>query len=113
MNKTYDETVKYDKDLHSKYKADFIDNLKVYNCSLKKFDSCEHWGWNEEGENNLPFSDFGRIADFNFDISKTQTIFYYGDAPRLGYYNDNPGQLILLPGCVQYFKDTNRKQFTT
>lgn len=96
MEKTFYKTIKFDRDLHTKYDPNLIDNLEIYNFSEKKFTKCEHWGWNDEGENNMPFYDFGMIADFHFDISKTETRLYFGDAPLLGFYRNNPTQLLCL-----------------
>lgn len=97
MDKRIGEAVIFDRDLHVKYDPELIDFLKVYNFSEKKFSKCEHWGWNEEGENDRPYYDFGMIADFHFDISKTETRLYFGDTPRYGYMEDNQSKLIILP----------------
>lgn len=97
MGKRVGETVIFDRDLHVKYDPELIDFLKVYNFSEKKFTKCEHWGWNEEGEDNRPYYDFGMIADFHFDISKTETRLYFGDTPRYGYMEDNESKLMILP----------------
>lgn len=97
MQKRIGETVIFDRDLHVKYDPELIDFLKVYNLSERKFTKCEHWGWNEESENDRPYYDFGMIADFHFDISKTETRLYYGDTPRYGYKEWNQSQLIILP----------------
>jgi len=97
MQDKYGETVKFDRDLNIAFDPALIDFLKVYNPSIKKFDSCEHWGWNNEGEENLPFHDFGRIADFHFNIYKDKTVLYYGDGPHYGYFKSEPTRFILLP----------------
>ena len=97
MENKYSETVKFNRDLHIKYEPNLIDFLKVYNPSEKKMTMCEHWGYNGAGENNLPYYDFGMIADFHFDISKTETKFYFGDEPEVGFYKSKPEDLICLP----------------
>lgn len=97
MEKRIGEIVKFDRDLHVKYDPELIDFLKVYNFSEKKFTKCKYWGWNEEGENDRPYYDFGMIADFHFDISKTETRLYFGDTPTYGYMEDNQSKLIILP----------------
>lgn len=95
--KTLGETVRFNQDLNINFDANLIDFLEVYNPSDKEFTKCEHWGWNEEGENNMPFYDFGIIADFDFDISKKRTLFYFGDSPTIGYYPNEPEKLVVLP----------------
>jgi hypothetical protein len=97
MGNKYSETVKFNRDLHVKYEPNLIDFLKVYNPSEKKMTMCEHWGYNDEGENNLPYYDFGMIADFHFDISKNETKFYFGDEPIVGFYKSKHEDLICLP----------------
>ncbi len=97
MEKRIGETVKFSKDLHRKYDPELIDFLKVYNFSERRFSKCEYWGWNEEGENDRPYYDFGMMADFHFDISKTETRLYFGDTPRYGYMENIQSKLIILP----------------
>jgi hypothetical protein len=96
MDNKIGETVIFNKDLHTPYYANLIDDLMVYNPSLKRIDNCELWGWNNDGEDNKPYYDYGKIADFNFEISKTETKLYYGDAPLLGYFEKDKSQLIIL-----------------
>ena len=95
MNKISD-TVVFNQDLRIDFDANLIDNLEVYNFSTKTKTKCEHWGWNDEGENNLPFYDFGIIADFDFEISKTKTKFYFGDSPLIGFYGNEINKLFIL-----------------
>jgi len=90
------KNVFFNSNLAIKYNPRLIDNLKVYNRFLKQKDECEHWGWNSANEDNRVFHDFGRIADFNFDISKKLIRFYYGDGPLYGYYIDNPDKLLFF-----------------
>jgi hypothetical protein len=94
MEKRIGETVKFNKDLHVKYNPELIDFLRVYNFSERKFTKCDHWGWDGEGENEY---DFGMIADFHFDISKTETRLYYGETPRYGFMENIQQKLIILP----------------
>lgn len=95
--KTLGETVKFNQDLNIDYNPNLIDSLKVYNPSKKEFSDCEHWGWNEEGENGYHYYDFGIIADFDFEITKTKTRFYFGDAPLAGFFIEEIEKLVVLP----------------
>jgi len=97
MENTFKKTVIFNGDLKIKYDPNLIDLMQVYNLSENKFTKCEHWGWNDEGENDQPFYDFGMIADFDFTISKTNTILFHGDTPEYGYFNSKPRDLVLLP----------------
>ncbi len=98
MENRIGETVLFDRELHVKYVPNLIDFLKVYNFSERKFSKCEYWGSNDdESENDDPYYDFGMLADFHFDISKTETRLYYGDAPRYGYMENNQSKLVILP----------------
>jgi hypothetical protein len=74
-----DNTVIYDKDLYSKFDANLIDNLRVKSIFNDEFLTCEHWGWNEEGEGNQPYYDFGRIGDFDFMIYRNKTRLFIGE----------------------------------
>jgi len=115
MRNRIGETVIFNKDLQTPYFAELIDDLEVYNPSLKKIDNCEHWGANNEGQSNMPNYDFGRIADFHFEISSTETKLYYGDMPMLGYFEDNKTCLVLLPvasNTPDMFHTTDRFRFS-
>jgi len=89
MNK-YGEAVKCDFDLTIAYDISLIEMLKVFNFSTKEWDTCEYWGSEKEYY-------FGRMADFNFDISKAETRIYYGECPYYGYFSNSPSQLVILP----------------
>lgn len=91
------ETVLFNSALRVKYEPHLVDFLKVYNPSEKKMTKCEYWGYNAEGESDLPYFDFGMMADFHFEISKKETKFYFGDAPEVGFYKSKPEDLICLP----------------
>ena len=106
MKNTVGETVKFNQDLNINFDANLIDFLEVYNPSLKDFSKCEHWGWNDENENNLPFYDFGIIADFDFYISKNKTTFYFGDAPIYGFDINDKSRLVFLPRGKSIGNDT-------
>lgn len=79
------------------FKADLIDELEVFNNSTQNFTKCEHWGWNEEGENGQPYYDFGIIGDFDFDIYKDSVRFYYGDSPPYGVFKWEDTEITFLP----------------
>lgn len=109
------ESVLFDRDLRIKYNPALINFLRVYNYSRKTFTNCEHWGINEEGENGQPYSDYGMIADFHFNISKTETLLHYGDPPFYGYFWNSQTELFLLPvgatGSPEYFTKVGQLDF--
>jgi hypothetical protein len=105
MKNRLKSTVVFNDDLNIKYDPELIDFLQVYNLSEKQFTKCEHWGWNEEGFEGRPFYDFGMIADFHFDISKTQTRLYFGVAPLYGYMETDNSIFRILPVACSYIPD--------
>lgn len=109
------DSVLFDGNLRIKYIPSLIDSLRVYNYSRKNFTNCERWGTNEEGELGQPYSDFGMIADFHFNISKTDTLLHYGDPPFYGYFWNSQSELILLPvgatGSPECFEKIGRLDF--
>jgi hypothetical protein len=89
MNNRIGETVIFTKDLHCRFSPENIEQLKVYSFSKKEFDNCEDWS----GDGDACY----KIADFNVEVSKDQTRFFFGDPIQYGFFNHNPEKLYFLP----------------
>ena len=80
------------------FKIDLVEQIEVYDFWHNKYVRCEHWGWNEEGENGFAFFDFGIIGnDFDFEIFEHHIRFYYGDPPAYGFPSFHCNEIVILP----------------
>lgn len=90
MDNKIGETVIFTKDLHCRFSTENIEQLKVFSLSKKDFDNCEDWSSDDENK-------CYKVADFNIDVSTTQTRFYYGESVIYGYFDHKPEKLYFLP----------------
>ena len=89
MENKIGETVIFTKDLHCSFCTENIEQLKVYSFSKKEFDNCEDWS----GDGDACY----KIADFNVEVSKDKTRFFFGEPIKYGFFNHNPEKLFFLP----------------
>jgi hypothetical protein len=89
MENKIGETVIFTKDLHCRFCTENIEQLKVYSFSKKAFDNCEDWS----GDGDACY----KIADFNIEVSKVKTRFFYGDPVQYGFFRHKPEKLYFLP----------------
>ena len=90
MDNKIGETVIFTKDLHCRFSVENVEQLKVYSLSKKGFDICELWSDDDE---TLCF----KIADFNVEVGKDKTSFFYGDPVQYGCFRHKPEKLYFLP----------------
>ena len=90
MDNKIGETVIFTKDLHCSFSPENIELLKVYSFSKKAFDNCEDWSSDDENQ-------CYKIADFNVDVTKEKTRFFYGNPVQYGFFNHKPDKLYFLP----------------
>jgi hypothetical protein len=90
MDNKIGETVIFTKDLHCRFSVENVEKLKVYSLSKKEFDNCEDWSGDEDNQ-------CYKIADFNVEVSKDKTRFFYGDPIQYGYFRHKPEKLYFLP----------------
>lgn len=79
------------------FHADLIDYYQVKSLYYKTYDPCEHWGWNDEGEEGLPYYDFAMIGrDYHVNIFKDKTYFFCHEGLAIGYKIKEPTKLFYI-----------------
>jgi hypothetical protein len=94
MDNKVGETVIFYSDLHCRFSSDFVEDLKVYSFSTKKFDTCEDWSANN---NEHSF----KIADFNVFIDSSGSLFNYSNGIQYGFFPHENYKLFFLPVASQ------------
>lgn len=98
MDNKIGETVIFTKDLHCSFSVENVEQLKVYSLSKKEFDNCEDWAGDEDNQ-------CYKIADFNVEVSKDKTRFFYGELLNMAVLGINlKNYIFYLLALVQYLK---------
>jgi hypothetical protein len=71
--------------LNQKFKVELIDNIVFNDINTMQNETCESYD-----------DDCGRCGHFNFSVTDNELRFYYGDYPRLGFYDNNKCSLVRL-----------------
>lgn len=96
------EHIIYAGDLSAVFDPNLIDNVQI-KCPLTgAFRAAEHWGWNDEGENNQPYYDFGCLGPhLHFEIYKEYMRLYSGTGLELA-----DGQNYWPDQTVDFYPET-------
>lgn len=102
------KSIKFNNREKQPYNINLIENIEVKSFFDNNWLSSEHWGWNNEGENSLPFFDFGRFGEIMFEIGKSYIRLFFPDTINFTYTDENPSRLYAIPyekqtvvGCIQ------------
>lgn len=80
------ELVKYPGNVNDPFDPNLIDKIKIKSFFDDSYEKCEHWGWNEDGENEHPYFDYGKLGGFiDFDVYDYSVKLYFGFGMDIGY----------------------------
>jgi hypothetical protein len=102
------KTLKFNDKENQPYNIGLIERIKVKSFFNDDWLESEHWGWNDEGENKLPFFDFGCFGEIMFEIGKSYIRLYFPHTINFSYTEKKPCILYANPYQKQTVEDFSK-----